>query len=178
VTLGVDARQTVYGGRVRLSGMVPTHQANEQVVVYAQPYGEGSPRSVATVPSSTDGTWQYLARPRIGTTYTASWRNGLSVPVAISVHPRITLTRLASGRFVVRVLADRSFAHRFVQLQRWNGLRWVTLRRVRLGVRSRAEFRATLPTGRSTIRSSFSVNQAGPGYLGATSRTIKVTVRR
>jgi phosphodiesterase/alkaline phosphatase D-like protein len=178
VTLATAAQQTVYGGRVRLSGIVPTHQANEQVVLYAQAYGEGSPRSVATVLSSVDGSWQYLARPRIGTTYTASWRNGLSVPVVIAVHPRMTFTRLSSGRFVVRVFADRSFAHRLVQLQRWNGLRWVTLRRVRLGVRSRAEFRATLPAGRSTLRSSFSVNQAGAGYLGATSRTIKLTIRR
>jgi hypothetical protein len=90
----------------------------------------------------------------------------------------MSFTRLSSGRFVVRVFADRSFARRLVQLQRWNGLRWVTLRRVRLGVRSRAEFRATLPTGRSTLRSSFSVNQAGAGYLGAASRTIKVIIRR
>jgi phosphodiesterase/alkaline phosphatase D-like protein len=178
VSLGVDALQTVYGGRVRLSGVVPTHQANEQVVVYAQPYGEGSPRSVATVLSAADGTWQYLARPRIGTTYTASWRNSLSAPVAIAVHPRLALTRLRSGRFVVRVFADRSFAHRLVQLQRWNGVRWTTLRRIRLGGRSRAEFRATLPAGRSTLRSTFSVNQAGPGYLGATSGSIKVTIRR
>jgi hypothetical protein len=64
-----------------------------------------------------------------------------------------------------------------VQLQRWNGRRWVTLRHVRLGVRSRAEFRATLPKGRSTLRGAFSINQAGPGYLGATSRTINVTRR-
>jgi hypothetical protein len=163
---------------VRLSGVVPTHQANEQVVVYAQPYGEGSPRSVATVLSAADGTWQYLARPRIGTTYTASWRNSLSAPVAIAVHPRLALTRLRSGRFIVRVFADRSFAHRLVQLQRWNGVRWTTLRRIRLGGRSRAEFRATLPAGRSTLRSTFSVNQAGPGYLGATSGSIKVTIRR
>jgi len=66
----------------------------------------------------------------------------------------------------------------FAQLQRWNGVRWVTLRRARLGLRSRAEFRATLPRGRSTVRIAFSVNQAGGGYLGATSLVLRVTVRR
>ena len=178
VTIAAGARETVFGGRVLLSGVVPTHQANEQVVVYAQPYGEGSPRSVATVLSGVGGTWQYLARPRIATTYQASWRSKLAASVTIAVRPRVTLTRLRSGRFVSRVLAGRSFAGRFVQLQRWNGVRWVTVRRARLGLRSRTEFRATLPKGRSALRIAFSVNQAGAGYLGAKSPVLRVTVKR
>ena len=62
-----------------------------------------------------------------------------------------------------------------VQLQRRVGTRWVTIKRVRLGLRSRAEFRATIPKGRSTVRAAFSVNQAGPGYLVGTSRTLTFT---
>jgi hypothetical protein len=178
VTIGAATRQTIFGGRVLLSGVVPTHLANEQVIVYAQPYGEGSPRSVATVLSGAGGTWQYLARPRIATTYQASWRGQLAASVTIAVRPRITFTRLKSGRFVSRVLAGHSFAGRFVQLQRWNGVRWVTIRRARLGLRSRTEFRATLRKGRSTLRIAFSVNQAGAGYLGATSPVLRVTVKR
>ena len=103
------------------------------MIVYAQPYGEGSPRAVATILTGVNGAWQYLARPRIATTYQASWRSRLSTPVTIAVRPRITFTRLKSGRFVSRVLAGHSFAGRLVQLQRWNGVRWVTLRRARLG---------------------------------------------
>jgi hypothetical protein len=78
----------------------------------------------------------------------------------------------------VRVVGNHSFAGRLVQLQRWNGSRWVTKRRPRLGSSSRAEFRATLPKGRSTLRAAFSINQAGAGYLGATSNVLKVTVKR
>ncbi len=178
VTVTAVTRQTVFGGRVRLFGQVPTRQANEQVVVFAQPYGEGSPRAVATVLTAADGTWQYLVRPRIATTYTASWRSQPGASITIAVRPRITFTRLRSGRFVVRVLGNRSFAGRVVQLRRWNGLSWVTIRRARLGVRSRAEFRATLRQGRSTLRIAFSVNQAGAGYLGATSPVLRVTVKR
>jgi hypothetical protein len=178
VTIVAASRETVFGSRVLLSGLVPTHQANEQVIVYAQPYGEGSPRSVATVLSGAGGTWQYLARPKIATTYQASWRGQPAASVTIAVRPRITFTRLRSGRFVARVLGGHSFAGRLVQLQRWNGVRWVTLRRARLGVRSRAEFKATLRKGRSTLRIAFSVNQAGAGYLGATSPVLRVTVKR
>jgi phosphodiesterase/alkaline phosphatase D-like protein len=178
VTLGVATRQIVFGGRVLLAGEVPTHQANEQVVVFVQPYGEGSPRAVATILTGANGAWQYLARPRIATTYTATWRSRLSAPVTIAVRPRLTLARLRSGRFVAKALGGHSFAGRRVQLQRWNGVRWVTIRRARLGLRSRAEFRATLPKGRSTVRLALSVNQAGAGYLGSVSSVLKVNVKR
>jgi hypothetical protein len=178
VTLVVATQQTAFGGRVLLSGEVPTHQANEQVMVFAQPYGEGSLRSVATVLTGANGAWQYLTRPKIGTSYAASWRSRLSASVTIAVRPRITFVRLRSGRFAARVTGGHSFARRLVQLQRWNGVRWLTTRRARLGLRSRVEFRATLPKGRSTLRIAFSVNQAGAGYLGALSPVLKVTVKR
>jgi hypothetical protein len=47
---------------------------------------------------------------------------------------------------------------------------------VRLGGRSTAIFRLRLPKGKSHVRVSMSVNQAGPGYLAGFSPTI--TVRR
>jgi hypothetical protein len=174
VTLAAGARQLVYGGRVRLSGIVPTRRAGEQVLIFSEPFGSGSFRAVATVLSDATGAWTYLARPGIATSYAASWHGGLSASVSIAVHPRVTLVRLRSGRFVVRVAGGRSFAHRVVQLQRRIGVRWVTVRRVRLGLRSRVEFRATLPTGRSVVRAAFSINQAGPGFLGGMSRALSV----
>jgi hypothetical protein len=120
------------------------------------------------------GVWTYLARPQIATAYQASWRSGLSPAVSVGVHPRLALTRYRNGHFFMRVSGKRPFAHRVVQLQRKVGRRWVTIKRVRLGVRSRVEFRATIPKGRSTVRAAFSVNQAGAGYLGGTSRTLVV----
>ena len=176
VSLAAGARQVVYGGRVRLSGTVPTLQPGEQVIVFSQAYGAGSPHSVATVLTGAGGTWTYLARPGVATTYTASWHGGLSAPVSISVHPRVVLTLLKSGRFVIAVSGGHTFARRLVQLQRRVGTRWVTLKRVRLGIRSRAEFKLALPNGRSSLRAAFSVNQAGPGFLGGTSRTLNVRV--
>jgi len=92
------------------------------------------------------------------------------------VHPRVTLIRLKNGHFVVRVLGGHSFARKIVQLQRRSGSHWSTIRRVRLGAKSRVELKATLPKGRSTLRVAFSVNQAGGGFLGGTSAPL--TVRR
>jgi hypothetical protein len=175
VSLVLAAHQVVFGGRVRLTGSVPTHQAGEQVIVFSRAYGTGSFRSIATVLTGTDGTWTYLARPRIATSYQASWRSGLSATVSVGVHPRVTIARFRNGRFLVSVSGAHTFAHRVVQLQRRVGTRWVTIKRVRLGLRSRAEFRATIPKGRSTVRAAFSVNQAGPGYLVGMSRTLTFT---
>jgi phosphodiesterase/alkaline phosphatase D-like protein len=174
VTLTVVARAVTYGGRIKLSGVVPTHQSGEQIVIYAQAYGGGSFHSVTTLLSGVGGAWSYTARPQITTSYKAGWKGGFSAPVTIGVHPRISLTRLRNGHFVVRVLGGGSFAHRLVQLQRWNGNRWKTLRRYRLGTRSRIEFKATLPRGRSTLRIALSVNQAGAGFLGGTSAALHV----
>jgi phosphodiesterase/alkaline phosphatase D-like protein len=178
VTLTVAAREVVFGGRIRLSGVVPTGQAGEQVVVFAQAYNGGSFHSIATVLAGVNGTWAYMARPQVNTSYEASWRGGISAAVSIGVHPRITFTRLRSGRYLAHVIGGRSFAGRRIQLQRRGTSRWTTVKRVRLGARSRAEFRATLPKGRSQLRIAFSVNQAGAGYLGATSRVLTVTLKR
>ena len=176
VTLSVLAREVIYGGRIKLTGVVPTHQAGEQVVVFAQPYGGGSFQSVSTVLSGVGGVWTYMARPEITTAYEASWKGGTTAPVTIGVHPRITLVRLKNGHFVVRALGGRTFAGKLVQLQRRSGTHWTTIRRVRLGSKSRVELKATLPKGVSTLRVAFSVNQAGGGFLGGTSALL--TVRR
>jgi hypothetical protein len=174
VTLTVLARQVVFGGRVTLSGFVPTHRAGEQVVLFAQPYGGGSFQSRATLLTGAGGAWSFLAAPSVGTVYEASWRGGMSAPVSIGVHPSITLRQTAAKTLLVKVAAGRSFAGRRVQLQRWSNGHWSTIKRVRLGSRSRAELHVVLPKGRSKLRIALSVNQAGAGFLGATSRAISV----
>jgi hypothetical protein len=176
VTLSANASvPVVYGNSVLLTGSVPTKRANESVVVYAQRYGETSFVQVATVLTNAGGAWSYLARPRIQTAYRAGWNRGLSAATTIGVRPTVSFRRLASGKFLTHVAAGRTFAGRYVQVQRrrTNG-KWQTLKRVRLNPRSSATFKATLPKGRSTLRIALSVNQAGAGFLGATSRTILV----
>ncbi len=176
VTLTALARAVVFGGRITLSGVVPTHQAGEQVVIFAQPYGGGSFHSESTILTGSNGGWAYIAKPRITTAYEASWRGGMSAPVSIGVHPSVTLRQTTDRRFLARVAGLHSFARRLIQVQRRANGRWLTIRRVRLGARSRVSFRVSLPRGRSTVRIAFSVNQAGGGFLGGTSGAI--TVRR
>jgi hypothetical protein len=145
--------------------------------VFAQAFGEASFRSIATVLSTDGGAWRYLAKPRIGTSYRASWNGGFSASAAVGVRPAVSFRRTARGRFATRVIGAKSFAGRVVQLQRRTSSgRWVTVKRVRLGARSAATFRASLRVGRSVLRVAMSVNQAGPGYLAGFSR--KIVYRR
>ena len=179
VTLATPALRVVYGRGLTLSGSVPVKRAGETVTVFAQPFGEGSFRSIATVLTAADGTWRYVARPRIRTSYLASWNGGRSGATEVGVGPAVSLRRTSAGLLSTRVTGARSFAGRFVQLQRRTAAgRWVTIKRLRLNKRSTAlfrpvTFRAALPRGKaSTLRIAISVNQAGAGYLGGFSRTI------
>ena len=97
--------------------------------------------------------------------------------VAVSVRPRIRLVHLRNGAFTTAVQSGTSHARRSVLAQRLSRFgQWVTLKKVRLGGKSTAAFRLTLPKGKSRIRIAMSVNQAGSGYLDGYSPTI--TVRR
>ncbi len=177
VTISSGGREVTFGGRVTLSGSVPTQRAGEQVIVYAQAYGRGSPVSVATILTAAGGVWSYIARPRIQTTYQAGWQGGLSPQVVVGVHPSISLAHTPAG-LVTHVASVSGMRGRLVQLQRRTSAgKWVTVRRARLGRTSRVTFKLSLlPHGRSAVRVVMSINQAGAGYLGGKSHTI--TVRR
>ncbi len=173
VTLASAAQRVVYGRAVTLSGTVPTARAGEVVTVFAQAFGEPSLASIATVLTNDRGAWRYLAKPRVGTTYRASWNGGLSPAATVGVRPAVSFRRTARRTFATHVFGARSFAGRVVQLQRLTSTRrWVTVKRVRLKARSAATFRASLPRGRSVLRIAMSVNQAGHGYLAGYSRVI------
>jgi hypothetical protein len=119
------------------------------------------------------GAWTYNARPTIGTSYEASANGGTSSAVTIGVQPAVSLRLITKARFSTRVVGAGSFAGKLVKFQRESGGKWVTLRQKRLNAGSIAIFPASLlPSGTSTIRVAFSVNQAGPGYLGGLSRTL------
>jgi hypothetical protein len=173
VTIRAAALAVVFGQHVTLSGAVSGGQSGETVTVYAQRYGESSFRSIATVLTTAGGAWSYLAKPSIRTEYEASWKTAPSSPVAVGVHPLVSLRTLKGARFSTHVSAGRSFARRYVKLQRLSALgQWVTLGVRQLNSSSTTVFHPKLPKGRSRLRVTFSVNQAGPGYLGGTSRTI------
>ena len=178
VTVGVSLPIIVYGQQVVLSGTVSSGNSNEKVTLYQQPYPQTSFAEMTTVLTTTGGAWNLVLSPspKILTQYQAKWNGRTSVTVGVQVRPRIRLS-YRNGRFATAVQSATSHAGRSVQAQRLSRFgQWVTVKRVRLGGKSTAVFRLTLPKGKSRIRVAMSVNQAGAGYLAGYSPTI--TVRR
>jgi plastocyanin len=178
VTVGASLPIIVYGQQVSLSGTVSSGNANEKVTIYQQPYPQTSFAEMTTVLTTTGGAWNLVLSPspKILTQYQAKWTGRTSVTVGVQVRPRIRLG-YRNGKFTTIVQSGVSHARHAVLAQRLSRFgQWVTLKKVRLGGKSSAVFRLTLPKGRSRIRVAMSVNQAGAGYLDGYSPTI--TVRR
>jgi hypothetical protein len=173
LSLAVSRSQIVYGTATVLSGVVSNLKAGESVTVLSKRYDAPKPTSLATVTTTTGGAWSYSVKPAILTSYGATWKNAASPSLSVAVRPLGTFHLLTTNRFSTRLVAARSFAGKFVQLQRRSPTgQWVTLKRMQLNATSASIFRPTLPAGTSTLRIAMSVNQAGPGYLAGISRTI------
>jgi hypothetical protein len=173
VSLLSSSTRTTFKNSVTLSGVVSNNAANQTVTISGQSYGQTAFTKLADVTTTAGGAWTYTARPTIRTVYQSAWGKHVSAQVTVGVQPLVSIRALAGSRFSTKVLAAHSFAGRFVQLQRRAATgQWLTLKRIRLNATSAATFKASLPTGNSTLRFAFSVNQAGLGYLAGLSRTI------
>ena len=173
ITMAQTALRVVAGQYVRLSGSVFGGQTGVALTIRSQPFGESVLTPLATVYSGADGTWTYLARPLVTTTFQASANGGTSPQLTIGVQPAVSLHLISGARFSTRVTAASSFAGKIVQFQRSSYGRWVTVKRERLNASGVAYFSASLlPRGKSAIRIALSVNEAGPGYLAGFSRTL------
>ena len=134
VTISLSRPSVVYGGSVTLSGKVSNHKAGETVDVLAEEFGASSFSSLGSVSTTTGGKWTDVVKPTIETAYRATWMGVTSLTVTVKVRPLITLTliNLATGRFSTKVTAGRSFAGKFVLVQRLGSTGVVTLKKVRL----------------------------------------------
>lgn len=178
VTISASRPSVVYGQTVTLSGKVSNSKAGEKVDVLAEPFGTSSFAMLGTVQTTSGGQWSDVVKPTIETSYQAHWKSATSSTVTVKVRPLITLTLLnrSTGSFTTKVTAARSFAGKFVLVQRLRSGGVATLKKVRLDANSSATFRVRLHKGRSRLRVVMPSSQAAPGYITGTSNV--VTVRR
>jgi plastocyanin len=190
LSLSASPRAVNYGSATTLSGTLSTGLANEKIDVLSQPCGETAAKVVATVTTTTNGSFTYQSQAMLNTSYQARQKpTGTAITssaVAVSVRPVVLLRRNASHRFTAQVVAAQSFVGKAVVFQRWVAAKrkWTTVKTVFLGnrkaastplagstvsgvtfgakLRSRLNVRAVLPSG-----------QAGPCYVSAKSRTIR-----
>jgi plastocyanin len=184
VTQQAAPNPIVYGGSVTLSGAVSSRQAGQTVNVFAKPFGQTQFATVGSATTGPNGAWSFVVKPRLQTAYEARWKPTgplvTSPQTMVNVKPQVGLTKKAAvGRivtFFTKVRGARSFAGKYVNLQRRNSLgRWVNLKRVTLSSTSARTFKVRLPRGRSRVRVFMPAAQAAPGYLAGTSRVLTLT---
>jgi plastocyanin len=173
LTFAASSQYIVYGDKATLSGIVSNHKGGEAVTIYYQPYPQPNLIQRATVLTGADGSFSFIVSPQIATSYQATWKGAYATPTSIQVQPKVTLGR--NNGWIIHAAAGVSFAGKAVQLQRLNTLtgQWVTIKKVILNSKSSAKVLYRLPKGLNQLRVTMSVNQAGAGFLGAISPTVK-----
>jgi hypothetical protein len=177
VTISLSRPSVVYGGTVTLSGKVSGAKSGEDVEVLAVPFGQTSFASLTTVQSTSGGHWSTAVKPTIETIYEAKWKGQLSSTVRVKVRPGIALglksVSGAIGTFSTTATAARSFAGKFVLVQRLVSRGATTLKKVTLDSNSSATFHVRLH-GRSRLRVVMPTSQAAPGYITGFSNIVRV----
>jgi plastocyanin len=181
ITLSAAPRRIVYGNQTTLAGVLATHRAGETLDVLAQACGTSTAQKVTTVQTTTNGAYSVAVRPLQNTTYTVRLRNSTSNPAAVTVRPRVHLTRVAPHRYSARISAAQSFAGKYGTFQRYNGTRWIAVKSVLLRANSAgiaptvtttASFRSSIRTG-LRVRLFVSQAQVGGCYLPGISNTVR-----
>jgi plastocyanin len=181
LTLFAEPQIVTYGSRVTLTGELSSKKAGEDVIVLATPCGRSEPTKAMTVQTTSGGEYTAGLRTARNTVYTVQVKNTTSEEVSVEVRPRVRLGRVAAHRYSLRVFAAQRFAGKYATFQRYNGSRWVSIKRVRLHsnstnilptVISSVAFRSALRP-RTKVRAVLPQSQAGSCYLASTSNVIR-----
>jgi hypothetical protein len=180
----IFARPTVidWAESARLYGAAPGASHDDVVTIQVRECGSSFFRSFVELHPSAGGGWSTPAGSAITATYRASWRGRTSSAVTIRQRVGVGLEQRRSGNgFVVAVSGKRSFWRKQVVIQRRQGRRWETVRRVVLSDSvsstgtvsvSQATFRLAVPTG-TLLRALLPEEQARPCYVASTSKVVR-----
>jgi hypothetical protein len=173
VTLTPTAKAVLYGNTLELTGRISSKQAGQIVTILGWKYGHSSPTKSTIVITRAGGFWNTSDKPTIRTSYQARWSGNSSSKVVVGVAANVTVTQLISGKISAHLAAGHPLTGRLVELQEMKpGLGWTTLAQLPLNRNGNATFPAPITTGTATLRIAMSVNQAGAGYLGASSHEL------
>jgi len=177
VTIALSQPTVFYGGGIRLTGVISSGATNQDVSIWEKPFGSISFVKQADLKTGTSGAYDFTDAPQVLSEYQARWGNRLSAIVSVGVRPRVSFIRRAPW-FVTSAKAGRSFAGRYVYVQRRSSLgQWVNRKKVVLGGSGAKRFQMDLPRGRHILRIFMTTNQAGSGYVWSHSGTLVVTKR-
>ena len=178
VSITASKSTLIFGAEVVLSGSISTRAAGQPVTLVVRPLGGAVER--VQLMTGAEGAWRYEAQPRIQTAYSAEYLTSTSPSTTVNVRPRVSLRKVGTNRFVVSVVAGRSFAGKVGYIARWStrSHRWVQAKRfvLRQSTTSATVSLATvgLRVSRKTkLRAFLSQAQVSPGYVTGYSNFIR-----
>jgi hypothetical protein len=182
LTMTASPTLVAYGGTATLSGTLSNKRAGQTVSVEAQECGQTAFKRIATVTTTTNGAWTYVAKPTINSTYRAKFKSATSSPALVRVRPAIRLKKRSARHFSVALTAAQSFQGKFVYFQRYvaSSRKWRNVTRVTLktatgtapAIVTSSAFRVRI-TARLKIRALLPQTQAGTCYVAAQSNVIR-----
>jgi plastocyanin len=181
LSLFTQPDRVIYASKLTLTGELSSKKAGMDVSVLATPCGRSTPTKAATIQTTDGGEYTVGLRTARNTVYTVQAGATKSSEVTVRVQPRLRLGRTGAHHYSLRVFAAQRFAGRYATVQRFNGIRWIFVKRVRLHsnatnilptVISSVAFRATMAP-RARIRAILPQLQAGGCYLSGTSNVIR-----
>lgn len=174
VSIGASTGIMVAGSQIHVGGAISPAAVGDVVTIWAQPFGQASFVKLQDVQTTTNGVYDFITSPQILTSYKATWKGKSSAIINVAVSPRLTLSHVGSW-FVARAQAPaKSFAGRWVYVQRLTRFGdWVKVKKVFLNRQGAKRFKLRgLPNGMNRVRILMSTNQAGAGYIFGTSSTL------
>jgi plastocyanin len=174
ISIGASTGIVVAGGQVHVGGMISPAAVGDTVSIWAQPFGQASFVKLQDVQTTTNGVYDFVTSPQILTSYKSTWRGKTSAIISVAVSPNLTLSHVRNW-FIARAQAPaKSFAGRYVYVQRLNRFGdWVKIKKVFLNRQGAKRFKLRgLPNGMNRLRTLMTTNQAGAGYFFGTSRTL------
>jgi hypothetical protein len=187
ITLAATNSAITFGQTTNLSGkLLLAEPAASQVQILAVPLNdpERQAQVAFTLAADAAGRFGTIVQPTVGTRYAAAYTmpDGsilTSTPITIGVRPKVALT--SAGHvglifaFKTLVLSGGHPGGQKVNVQRRTPAGWYILKQVRLVSDTRSTtFKVRLPHGASVIRIAMTGVQAGNGYLGGTSPSVRV----
>ena len=174
ISIGASTAIMVADSQIHIGGAISPAAVGDTVSIYAQPLGQASFVKLADVQTTTNGVYDFITQPQILTAYKAQWRGKTSAIINVAVSPHLSISHIGSW-FVARAKAPaKSFAGRFVYVQRLTRFGdWVKIKKVFLNRQGAKRFKLRgLPNGQNRVRIFMTTNQAGTGYMLGTSGTL------
>jgi len=183
-TVSIAAQPSVitYGSSTALSGAVtPAESVHVSVATETclNPPPQVENGAPLEVKSATNGAWSLAVSPQVQTSYQATAKEAQSPVVLVQVRPLVTLVKVRSHMFRVRVTAAKNLAGKVALFQKRTTAGWKTAKSVQLAqISVAAQSYVSGQTFRSglkhrTVRVMLAHGQVGNCYLAGISNSVR-----